>query len=255
MAETPPPFAQWLDNFKMSLGFLTRLPLKVDWDKGDLAQASRAFPLAGVIVGIIGGIAYFVGSEIGLPVLVCALLAVGAQILTTGGLHEDGLGDVADGFGGGATKEDKLRIMKDSAIGSYGVLALIIVVGLRVVCLGEIGKLDIIIPTLIGASALSRGTMPLVMAYLEQARSNGLAASAGKPSQSNSWIAGALGIAIALLFLGPSLGIAAVFGAALGTVIVATVATKQIGGYTGDVLGTVQQISEIGILLAVLANI
>ncbi len=258
MAETEPSFNQsgnefskWLSDFRMALGFLTRLPLKIDWDSGDLARAFRAFPIAGAVIGGLGGVAYWVAILMNLPPLIAAFIAVGGLILLTGGLHEDGLADLADGFGGGVKKEDKLRIMKDSAIGSYGVLALIVGVGLRIVCIAEASDPKIVVGLMIGTGALSRATMPIVMSYLEPAKKDGLAVSAGRPTQSTGWIAGGLGIALALLFIGSPLGVAALFGAFVGAIAIAAVAVRQIGGYTGDVLGSVQQIAEIGILLVV----
>jgi len=243
--------AGWFDDFRMALAFLTRLPMVVDWEKGSLAQAFRAFPFAGMAIGALGGGVYWIGFSLGLTSIISAFVAVAALVLITGGLHEDGLADVADGFGGGAKREDKLRIMKDSAIGSYGVLALILVVGVRIACLGEIAAPEQVFGMMVGGAALSRAMMPIAMTQLRPARKDGLAVSAGHPSNQTSWIACILGIVLALLFLDPAWGIAATLAAGTGTLVMIVVARRQIGGYTGDVLGAIQQISEACIFLAV----
>ncbi|MCW9035243.1 MAG: adenosylcobinamide-GDP ribazoletransferase [Rhodospirillales bacterium] len=262
MAETEPSFNQsgsefskWLSDFRMALGFLTRLPLKIDWETGDLARAFRAFPIAGAVIGSLGGLAYWAAISMNLPPLIAAFIAIAALILLTGGLHEDGLADLADGFGGGVKKEDKLRIMKDSAIGSYGVLALIIGVGLRIICISEVADPKVVFGLLVGSGALSRAVMPIIMSYLDPAKTDGLAVSAGRPSQLTGWIAGGLGVVLALLFIGSQLGMVALFGAFCGAIVIAAIAVRQIGGYTGDVLGSVQQVSEICILLAVVMTL
>jgi adenosylcobinamide-GDP ribazoletransferase len=243
--------AGWFDDFRMALAFLTRLPLSVDWGKGSLAQAFRAFPFAGMVIGALGGGVYWIGFSLGLTSLIAAFVAVMTVVLITGALHEDGLADVADGFGGGAKREDKLRIMKDSAIGTYGVLALILVVGLRIACLGEIAAPEVVFGLMISSAALSRAMMPIAMIQLNPARQDGLAVSAGQPTSQTAWVACALGVVLALLFLDPAWGFAAALAAGSGTLVMVVVARRQIGGYTGDVLGAIQQISETCIFLAV----
>src|SRR5579864_5025125 len=122
----------WPDDLLIAAAFLTRMPIPTPAVlPGRLAQASWAFPLVGVGVGLLGGLAYAFAAWLGLPTLAAALIAVAGTAALTGALHEDGLADTADGFGGGATPEAKLTIMRDSRNGAYGVLALIFSVALR----------------------------------------------------------------------------------------------------------------------------
>src|ERR1700760_415860 len=132
----------WRDEFLAAFTFLTRLPLgsaHTDVPPPSLADASGAFPLVGLVIGAIGGIAYAIASALALPALAAALIAIAATALITGALHEDGLADTADGFGGGATREMKLEIMRDSRIGTFGVLALIFSIGLRAIAIADTG--------------------------------------------------------------------------------------------------------------------
>src|SRR5579875_2043895 len=172
----------WRDEFLAACRFLTRLPL--GGARGEavppiLADTVWAFPLVGLVVGLIGGIAYAIASALALPALAAALIAIAATVLVTGGLHEDGLADTADGFGGGATREDKLAIMRDSRTGAYGVLALIFSLGLRTVAVADIAARWHVLAALVAAHALSRGVMPVAMRWLDPAREDGLGASAG----------------------------------------------------------------------------
>ena len=115
-------------ELKTGLAFLTRLPLAPDASTtgADISRASWTFPVIGAGIGALGGIVYWIAHGLGLPPFVCGTLAVGATVLITGALHEDGLADTADGFGGGTTQERKLEIMRDSRVGTYGALALIL---------------------------------------------------------------------------------------------------------------------------------
>src|SRR5579863_6360536 len=119
----------WLENraeeLKASIAFCTRLPLPQasPLGAGAVTKAAWAFPIAGLVVGIAGAAVYALAHKFGLPSWPAAALAVAATMLITGCLHEDGLADTADGFGGGATREQKLGIMRDSHIGVYGVAA------------------------------------------------------------------------------------------------------------------------------------
>src|SRR5215469_1055652 len=124
----------WRDELVAALTFLTRLPLgraRADAPPPSLADTVWAFPVAGVVIGAIGGIAYAIARGLALPALAAALIAVATTALVTGALHEDGLADTADGFGGGATREAKLDIMRDSRVGSYGACALTLSLMLR----------------------------------------------------------------------------------------------------------------------------
>ncbi len=243
----------------LGLVFLTRLPIPLKGALPDdaVAQAAWSFPVAGALVGSIGALVAIAADALGLPPTASALLALAATMAVTGALHEDGLADTADGLGGGRTREQKLEIMKDSRIGSYGVLALIVGVGLRVTALGYLvqdTRLHLA-GALVAAHAGSRALLPLLMRALPPVRPGGLAASVGVPSSLASIAALVLGTAAVFWGLGDRLGLLGFVAAALGMVAVGALARRQLGGYTGDVLGAAQQIGEIVLLLAAVAQL
>jgi adenosylcobinamide-GDP ribazoletransferase len=168
-------------------------------------------------------------------------------------LHEDGLADTADGFGGGATREEKLSIMRDSRTGAFGVLALLFSVGLRAAAIAEIGTRWHVLAALIAAHALSRGVLPAAMRRLDPVRSDGLGAGAGRPDQSHVWVALGLALILAIIGTGLRAGIGAAVAAALVAAAIAWLAQRQIGGQTGDVLGAIEQGAETAALLAAAA--
>lgn len=226
---------------------LTRLPVPGgDGTRG--AEAAWAWPLIGAVVAL-GQIGVgLVALNIGLPSSVAAGLAIAAGLLMTGGLHEDGLADCADGFWGGMTRARRLEILKDSRIGAYGVLGLIVTMGLRWALYATL--LASAPLTLLAGAMISRAGMAAVMASLPFARDGGLAAHVGKPPRWAVWG----GIAVAgigtVLTAGLVAGITASLIAATTIVIIARVAKAKIGGQTGDVLGAAQVAGEISALAA-----
>jgi adenosylcobinamide-GDP ribazoletransferase len=178
-------------------------------------------------------------------------LLVTVQIVLTGAMHEDGLADTADGFWGGFTPERRLEIMKDSQIGTYGVLALIVSIGLRWLALTAVlATIGVWAP--LGLALLSRAVMPVLMFSLPNARNSGLSQSVGRPSAVLMFI----GLCLALLTSVAIIGICTVaIAAAMGltTVSIALIARAKIGGQTGDVLGAGQNIAELTGLLVLLA--
>ncbi len=245
----------WWRDFILAAGLLTRLPLgrSRDADAGAMARAVRVFPLAGIPVALGGALAFWLAQGLGLPPLASALLALSAAMVLTGALHEDGLADTADGFGGGAGRTAKLAIMRDSRIGTYGVLALVISVVLRATALAEIGPAGAVALALLGAHALSRAVLPPVMAALPLARGDGLATALGRIETRHAAAAAALGAGIALLALGPGAGLLAIFMAGAAAAAAALLARAQVGGYTGDVLGAAEQGAQTAVLLALAA--
>jgi adenosylcobinamide-GDP ribazoletransferase len=246
----------WRDEFFAALTFLTRLPLgraQTDTPLLSLADTVWAFPVVGLVIGAIGGIAYVIAFALGLPALAAALVAVATTALITGALHEDGLADTADGFGGGATREAKLDIMRDSRIGTFGVLALIFSIGLRVVAIADIGTRWHVFAALIVAHALSRGVLPAAMHRLDPARDDGLGAGAGRPEQNQVLIALAIALAIAVVAIGLRAGLIAAIVAGIVALAIGWLAQRQIGGQTGDVLGAIEQGAETAALLAAAA--
>ena len=174
--------------------------------------------------------------------------------MLTGALHEDGLADTADGFFGGRDREEKLAIMRDSRQGTYGVLAIVFSVLLRTAALAGIGDVIHAGLALIAAHAASRAALPAAMWGLAPARPDGLGATAGRPRAGGAIAAALIGTAIILAALGPVRGAIALCLACAIVFALIELARRQIGGYTGDVLGAFQQIGEIVILLAASAR-
>ena len=243
-----------LHDCKVALAFLTRVPVRAErpWPEADLAASAPMFPAVGALIGLAGAIAYALAVWLGLPPWPAAVVALATTIWLTGALHEDGLADVADGFGG-ATRETKLAIMRDSRIGSYGALALVLAVLARAGAIAGLAEPWAVAAALVAAGAVSRAALPAVMAVLPQARADGLAASAGRPHPLRAAAALLIAALIALVMLDGTAP-AALAAGALGALAVALLARRQIGGHTGDVLGAVQQLTEIGVLLGALAT-
>jgi adenosylcobinamide-GDP ribazoletransferase len=249
-----PIIADCVRDIKTSVAFLTRLPISRTASDGgaDLAQASWAFPIAGIVVGLIGALTYVLTHKFGLRPWPYAALSLAATFIVTGCLHEDGLADTADGFGGGATRERKLEIMRDSRIGTYGVCTLTLSILLRAGALASLVDPLIVVFALIAAHGAARATLPFLMALVPPARGDGLSHAAGKPAQGRLLIAGALGIIILGLFLGPLPGLIALILLAAAVGLMAWLCSAQICGQTGDVLGALEQVGEIVILLVAL---
>lgn len=241
-------------DLRAGLAFCTRLPVSAPGG-ARLADAAWTFPVAGAVVGLIGG-AVFVGCAIlDLPALVSATLAVAMTALATGCLHEDGLADTADGFGGARSAERAVEIMRDSRIGTYGVVALIVTFLLRIGALASLASAGAALPALalIGAHAGARGALPLFMRLVPRARDDGLSAGAGKPTEAAAAKAAAIGLVVALLCLGLGVTLVSALLMALALTLLARMAIRKIGGQTGDVLGTAEQTGEVLILLAAAA--
>lgn len=239
-------------DLKICLIFLTRLPLPHHEPiaQGTLARAFWGAPLVGVFVGAAGGVFYALAHALHVPPLAAGSIAIAATMVITGCLHEDGLADVADGFGGGSTRERKLSIMRDSRIGTYGVCAIFLTMMLRISALASLGGPLAAAVALVCAGAVARASLPAFMMMLPLARTDGMSAHAGLPPPGSAIVAASLG-AIALFTM---------FGLVIGAVVLVALAgeffflawlcKRQIGGQTGDVLGTLEQIGEVTVLLA-----
>lgn len=241
---------EWLDDFRLAVGLLTRIPMPhPDGASPDyFVRAQRLMPLVGAAIGAIVGLVYWALHAIGLPVVAAAALALGAGMWLTGGFHEDGLADLADGFGGGRDKTAKLEIMRDSRIGTYGTLILIVMFACKLAALASLPPAAAL-TALIAAHALSRGALPAVTLFLPPARNDGLGASAGRPDSTIATIASALAVVIALICLPFASAVPAIIVAIAAVAVVAWLGWRQIGGYTGDVLGGAQQVAEVAVLL------
>lgn len=239
-------------DLAVAAAFLTRLPVPMPADASGtpLAAAARAFPVIGVLVGGIAALALLLGAWLDWHPLLCALVAIGVATLVTGALHEDGLADVADGFAGGRDAAKRLAIMRDSRIGAFGALALVLSVAVRAGALAGMRWPEWAALALVAAHVLSRAVLPAAMVWLPPARADGLGAGAGRPTDEGAVAAAVLGLLLAFLFAGFAAGIVAALAAAAAAVALGLWAKARIGGQTGDVLGAMQQAAEIAALLA-----
>ena len=242
----------WHDDVIGAVQFLTRLPGIAHGRAFEMRRAGRVLPLVGGAIGGVIGACCWLLYALHVPTLAAAALALALGALFTGGLHEDGLADTADGFGGGRTQAQKLEIMKDSRIGSYGVLALVFVSAIKITCLSTLpgghGMAALIV-----AHALARAALPFAAFALPYAKATGLAVSVGQPTVASLVVAGLLGIAIAITALPLITALACLGAVGVVTIVMRIVAQRQIGGYTGDVLGAIEQLGETAVLLVVSA--
>lgn len=227
----------------------------------DFRTAPRMLPLAGLLLGLPSGLILLGAWALGLGPFLAATLAVATSALVTGALHEDGLADVADGFGGGDTRERCLEIMRDSRIGAYGGVALVLSLALRIGALatlldrtGAYAALALVL-----AAAISRTAALAPMVLLDPARPGGASAAVGRPTGRTFFVAAGLclGLAIASVSLGlPAGGVVLMVGcSALAAGAVTALARRKIGGQTGDVVGACQQMAEVAGLIGLVAAI
>ncbi|MDE2227690.1 MAG: adenosylcobinamide-GDP ribazoletransferase [Alphaproteobacteria bacterium] len=243
---------------RVALTFFTRLV----WGErpapalGELAAASWAFPLTGLVVGVCGALAYAIVARLGVPVPAAALLAVATTALVTAGQHEDGLARAVEGLGRGDDVNERLRLMRDGPNGALGVLAIVLSVGLRAGALFAVGDAfgtAGVSGALVGCHAIARGLLPAALRWGEPAAPADWAAEAGRPETTNVGAAAAIALVIALLALGIKAGLVAIVVAAAAMAAVAYAADRRIGGFTGDILNAVEQAGEIAVLLVAAA--
>ncbi len=242
---------QWR-GLGVAISFLTRLPWAGQREVApdDLTRSSRFYGWVGAGIGLWIGACYLLLHLVFAPLL-AATVATGAGILATGAMHEDALGDVADGFGGGTTKERKLEIMKDSRQGSYGVLAMVLSLLLRIQALAWLPPAWVL-PGLVAVHGLSRTGMVWMLWRIPSARPGGMAASLGGISAVDVAWATAGGLILAALALGAGAAVPVV-ATILAVLVVSWLSLRHIGGVTGDVLGSAQQVAELLGLLALVA--
>ncbi|ASY56840.1 MULTISPECIES: adenosylcobinamide-GDP ribazoletransferase [Sinorhizobium] len=247
------------DDLMRSIAFLSRIPMPerhFTGHDGRLSRAVRAFPLAGILIAFPAALLAALLDVLQASSLFTAFLIVGVQALVTGALHEDGLGDTADGLGGGRDRERALAIMKDSRIGTYAAVALILSFGLRVSALAAF--LPLLSPigaafALLGTAALSRTAMVWHWSRLPPARRDGVAAAAGVPEpRATSQALGSGAILSLLLFYAAGVSLIAAllaFVALAFTVLgFGRTVSRKLGGHTGDTIGAAQQLTEIAVL-------
>jgi adenosylcobinamide-GDP ribazoletransferase len=243
----------WFADFRTAVMLLTRLPAGANavGAAPDMSRAAWAYPLVGVLVGGIGAAVFLAALGLGAPPGVTAILVVGAQALATGALHEDGLVDTVDGLGGGRSRAQKLEIMRDSRIGTFGALALLLSIAMRVELLRTLASQpELAILALVAVGGLSRGSMVALLAAMRPARSDGLGHGAASPGGGQVALSLLIAGIVSVILLGLWPGLGTIFGTGLATLVLGLLARRQLGGYTGDVLGAGQQLSEIAGLLA-----
>ena len=228
-----------------AFGLLTRLPvhrlpLSIIQTRSD---AVWAYPLVGATVGALGGGVYWLAHGLACPPALAGLWALAVMILLTGALHEDGLADLADGFAGG-TPEQSLAIMRDHRIGAYGVIALVLSLGIRATAIALIAEPGSVLAALIAAGAASRLSAVLLMAALPHARTDGLSVAVGRPGASLAGAAFGLTFVLCWLLLPFGMALLLVLTALAAAIAAGSVALTRIGGQTGDVLGASCQLSE-----------
>lgn len=252
--------------FLLALGFFTRIPVPnfANFQESDLNHSTKYFSLIGIIVGLFGA-TFFYAASLVFPHVIAVLISMAATIYLTGAFHEDGLADSADGIGGGWEREQILTIMQDSRLGTYGAVALFLMLIAKFQTLSHLNP--ILIPlVLIAGHALSRLWAVLLMATLTYTKPAGKAKPlATQLSKQHMAIAAVFGllpffsiisllivskhpqlivIKFVLLTLLPSLIVWLWWRAKL---------VKNLGGYTGDTLGATQQLTELAFYMGVLA--
>jgi adenosylcobinamide-GDP ribazoletransferase len=254
--------------FTVALQYLTRLPVPTlaDFDPAWLQASARYFPLVGVVVGLINGGVYWAAIH-AFPVTVATGLALAASVLTTGAFHEDGFADTCDGLGGGNTREQALAIMKDSRIGAYGAIGLVLLLGLKWTVLTSIPAGRFVFAVIV-AHALSRWGILGLIWRLPYARTE--QETKARPLVSSvdgqGWFVASIIVFPALVLLCVTNAIggtlvawpALLVAASLIVIVIVWLAgvylKHRLGGYTGDTLGATQQVSELAVLLLMLAS-
>jgi adenosylcobinamide-GDP ribazoletransferase len=234
----------------VATAFLTRVPIAVTARAVDVGSAARWFPLVGGVLGAVGALVAWTLSEVlGSPAALTATLVIGLEAWVTGAIHLDGLADTADGFGGGRGREDVLRIMRDPRIGSYGAVALVLVIGMKLTALAALldrGALQFVVV----APAVSRWTISALAAWLPYARADGGLGEAVVDSRTTSSLIAATAITVAIAIAALRVEALFVLATAVLTVVwIGRAAQRRIDGVTGDVFGASVELTEASVLV------
>jgi adenosylcobinamide-GDP ribazoletransferase len=252
------------NNTARALGFLTRFSVPAHYFGGEarpVSQSSGAFPLAGLIAALPASAFLLIAPWLTVPPLLAAAIAVAISIAVCGALHEDGLADVADGFFGGSDAESRLDIMKDSRNGTYGTLALVLCVAVRIAAIGAIASQSSLSAAfaVLAASAAARAALVWHWFELPNARPGGTADQAGKPDRGQLNFALTTGIPIIFFpaFLAAGIDALVLLASllALSAIYFVRLCRDKIGGHTGDTLGAAAQIAEISALIALASTL
>lgn len=240
----------------LAVQFLTRLHTPRDIAFSDEAQALAMgyYPLTGLGIGALAAVVLALAAQV-LTMPVAVLLSMAAGLLVTGGLHEDGLADCADGLGGGITRDRALDIMRDSRVGTYGVLTLGIVLALKAAAFSAL-PVPLACALLIAGHGLSR--MAAVQVVFRHAYARTDPAKFARPrvtpgAYRRAVLTAALTVVGLAVAAGPGVALAALIGGALASMAITRLYLRKLGGYTGDCLGATQQLAECGFYLGALA--
>ncbi len=236
------------NGLRNAMVFLTRVPVGLGSGGVNLAGAVPWFPVVGAMVGVaVGGVA--AGLLHVAPPFVAATLAVGVGVLATGAFHHDGLGDVADAFPGGTTRERRLEILKDSRLGTYGVVALVMIILLQVSALASLTPMQAFVAA-IAAHTIGRSAAVALMGTMRATKDEGLGVAYLEGLSRSAALVGALlGPAMAAAIIGPWAGVL-IAAAILAPISMGWWANNKIGGLVGDVLGATEQLAETAVLIA-----
>ena len=246
-------FSKCREDILLALTFFTRIPIHfiTKYDR-TLMQACWCFPLIGAGIGLAGGTLFYILLVVQIPVAISAVTTICFIVILTGALHEDGLADTADGLGGGDNKKSKIEKMRDSKVGSYGVLAILLITLIKlnaIITLATGKPYEIAIISIICAHSLSRFSIIVIPYFSSPASDEGLARYAGKP-ETRGVIGGLLLTSILIFLLLPfEQATTSAVLAILVAGVIGLLANFQIKGYTGDILGAAQQVSEATVLV------
>jgi len=254
-------------HFLLALQFFTRIPVTgrlaqwVGYSPAMLRASAAHFPAVGWVVGAIGALALAAALALWTP-LIAAVLCTVVTVLVTGAFHEDGLSDVADGLGGASTRERALEIMKDSRIGAFGAIAVVLALGLKFALLAALAGQGAFVAcaALLAAHVLSR------LAPLAVMRASPYVGGEGGKSKPMADAVSGTAVFVAVLWSLPAAallviaggvvnGVAAVVAGALVALFMVRLLRRRLGGFTGDGLGATQQLSELAIYLALAARL
>jgi adenosylcobinamide-GDP ribazoletransferase len=241
-------------DFLAAVQFLTRIPVPtLAYDPDSLSRSVKFFPVVGLVIGGAAALLYLLITP-HLPRLVTAVLVVAFLVAITGCLHEDGLADAADGFGGGSSREQILLILKDSRIGSYGGAALSLSLLARVILLFSL-PIAQIPKYLIAAHVLCRWTTLPLSYFLAPARSDNNETGAGQGARiaglttRGTLIVGSIFTLAVCVFTLRTRASTAVAAAVLVTLLSGLYYQRRIHGVTGDCFGATNQLAEIAVYL------
>ncbi len=249
---------QWMirlgQDLSSGLGLLTRIPVPRTAQPHRMSSSAWLWPLIGALLGLLAAISAMLLLLVALPPILCAILIVALLLSVTGALHEDGLADCADGLPNGNTAQERIRIMRDSRIGAFGTLALLLAVSLRIACLEALLATPHAMAALMIAGAVSRGAVVIVMGVMPPAAQDGLSSESGQPTATGCIIASGIALGTVLWLSGLS-WLPALLATTTAVAGFCLYVRRQIGGQTGDVLGAVQVIAELTCLLSIVCLI